>query len=347
MTTPRASHSLRTIAERVRAPREPEPPSPHLQLEWRPLAPTDVDQLVKLISEADEAEGAEMESSAAVLVDLVGRNYGEQMATLGGFDRAGLLRAYAGVLLWPGGDVATVVFYGAVDPTWSGRGIGRALLAWQEGSGRQLLSHVPGSGPARLSAFVEEAAADRRRLYLAAGFSPKATYLRLRRDLAAPIEPAAFPDGLEVRCAASLPESAVREAHIQGSHANWGEGALTPELWHREWGRYRPEWSFAVIDPAEGPDVVVGYALARPRYEAFAPRGRTEGLIHRLGVIPSHRGRGIGRALATRAMQAIADSGLRFATAVTDPDVPNSGFALYDDLGFARTTRAIVYGVNL
>jgi len=300
-----------------------------------------------LVKEADEAEGAVLEAPASVLIDLVERDDDGPFDTLGGFDRAGVLRAYAGVLLWPAGDVPTVVFYGAVDPAWNGRGLGRALLAWQEGRARQLLSGVPGSGPARLSAFVEEAAAERRRLYVAGGFSPKTTFVRMRRDLNAPIPAPEFPADLEILPALSLPEAAVREAHVAAAHHTWGVGPLTPDLWHRVWERYRPEWSFAVVDPSEGAQVVVGYALCMPHTETMAPTVRTEGSISRLGVVPDHRARGIGRALACHVLRAFADSGVRFATILAEPDVEHSGFALWDDLGFASTTRAMVYGLNL
>jgi ribosomal protein S18 acetylase RimI-like enzyme len=309
--------------------------------------PVDVEQLSALIREAEEAEGLVMDSVTDVLVDLVERDDHAHVDTLGGFDRAGLLRAYAGVHLWPFGDVATVVFYGAVDPTWAGRGIGRALLAWQEGRGRQLLSRVPGSGRARLMAYVEEAAADRRRLYVAAGFSPQRAFMRMRRDLAAPIPEPEFPAGLVVKRAAEVSEAAVFEAHNLTSVEMWGEGPLTPEAWHRRWVQYRPEWSHVALDPTKPDQPAVGYLLAQPKLQAWSRERRTEGSIHRLGVIPSHRNRGIGRALTARALGSFNESGLRFATALVDPDMPSGGFGLYDALGFAPTSRAIVYAVNL
>ncbi|MDR1428490.1 MAG: GNAT family N-acetyltransferase [Bifidobacteriaceae bacterium] len=337
----------RSIAERVRAPRHPELPSPHLELEWRRLAPTDAGQLQALIREADEAEGAVIDSVADVLVDLIVRDEYASLDAIGGFDRAGVLRAYAAVHLWPVGDIANVVFYGATDPTWVGRGIGRALLAWQEGRGRQLLARVPGAGMAQLSSYVEEAAADRRRLLVAAGFSPLRTYLKMRRDLAAPIPEPEFPPGFVIKNASDVSEAAVRHAHTQGAREVWGEGPLTPAAWHRRWQQYRREWSFAVLDPSEGSEAVVGYLLSMPQVEALSPARRTEGAIHRLSVIPTHRGRGIGRGLAITALRAFAESGLRFGSIIVDPENTNSGFALYDDLGFAPTTRAIVYGVTV
>jgi ribosomal protein S18 acetylase RimI-like enzyme len=337
----------RTIAERARAPRQAEAPSPHLELEWRRLAPTDVGQLQALIRDADEAEGTVIDSVTDVLIDLVVRDEYAALDTLGGFDRAGILRSYAAVHLWPAGDLANVVFYGATDPSWGGRGIGRALLAWQEGRGRQLLARVPGPGPAQLTAYVEEAAADRRRLLVAAGFSPLRTYLKLRRDLAAPIPDPVFPEGLVLKHATDVTEASVRHAHTQGAGEVWGEGPLTPEAWHRRWQQYRREWSFAVLDPSEGSEAVAGYLLSMPQVEALSPARRTEGAIHRLSVIPTHRGRGVARALAVTALRAFADSGLRFASIIVDPSADHSGFDLYDDLGFAPTTRAIVYGVKV
>jgi ribosomal protein S18 acetylase RimI-like enzyme len=156
-----------------------------------------------------------------------------------------------------------------------------------------------------------------------------------------------FPEGRVLCHASEVSEAAVRHAHTLGAREVWGEGPLTPESWHRRWQQYRREWSFAVLDPSEGPEAVVGYLLSLPQVEVLSPARRTEGAIHRLTVIPSHRRRGVGRALATTALRAFAESGLRFGSIIVDPENTNSGFALYDDLGFAPTTRAIVYAVNL
>ncbi|MDR0946118.1 MAG: GNAT family N-acetyltransferase, partial [Bifidobacteriaceae bacterium] len=299
----------RSIAERARAPHHAEVPSPHLQLEWRRLVPTDLDQLTSLIKEAEEADGALIDSVTDVIVDLVVRDERIGVDTLGGFDRVGIMRAYGAVHLWPEGDVANVVFYGAVDPSWGGRGIGRALLAWQEGRARQMLSRVSGSGPARLSAYVEDVAADRRRLYVAAGFSQEMAYLRVRRDLAAPIPEPDFPEGIVVRHASEVSEASVLECHGRASGEAWGEGPPTALAWHRRWGEYKPEWSFVAIDPAQGKDHVIGYVLARVQLQAWSKGKRTEASIHRLGVDPAYRRRGIGRALVTRALKAFAESG--------------------------------------
>jgi hypothetical protein len=51
--------------------------------------------------------------------------------------------------------------------------------------------------------------------------------------------------------------------------------------------------------------------------------------------------------LALTALRAYAASDLRFASIIIDPETPNSGFDLSDDLGFAPTSRAIIYGVAL
>jgi len=182
---------------------------------------------------------------------------------------------------------------------------------------------------------------------VAAGFTNQRAYLRMRRDLAAPIPDLALPDALTVKSAAAVAEDSVRQAHHQGQAEAWGEGPMTPELWHRRWGTYSPDWSFVVLDTTEGPDAVVGYVLTMPQVEALSREPRTEGLIHRLGVVTDHRGRGIGRSLAALALKSFGDSGLRFASAMVDPDIEHSGFELYDALGFAPTSRALVYGVNL
>ena len=71
---------------------------------------------------------------------------------------------------------ARVFIAASVDPSWRGRGIGRALLTWQDDRARQILATLDPDLPGRIAAYVDEDLEDRRRLYAAAGFSPKRTF---------------------------------------------------------------------------------------------------------------------------------------------------------------------------
>jgi ribosomal protein S18 acetylase RimI-like enzyme len=92
---------------------------------------------------------------------------------------------------------------------------------------------------------------------------------------------------------------------------------------------------------------VAGYVLALIERPASKMAPRSQATIHRFAVAPGYRQRGIGRALAGRALLQFADEGKRFAAAVVDPAMPHSGLGLMEDFGFTPTGRTIVYGLDL
>jgi ribosomal protein S18 acetylase RimI-like enzyme len=334
------------IAQRVRAPIELSIPSPRHQLLWRPLRQQDEPQLVSLMTNPDDPHEAALDLTPAVLVavkDVADSEPGQQGASLGGFDRAGVLRAAGLLHRWP--STSAVVLHGVVDPAWSGRGIGGSLMAWQEGRGRQLLAALPGDGAARMLAYVAESAANRRRLLMAAGFSPLRSIYKMRRDLEAPIPCLDLPAGLRWRALERVDPELVRQTHNQATAAAWAPGPIYPNLWARRWQHYRPELSCIAYDPAQ--ERVAGYVLSLVERPISQLTPRSEATIHRLAVAPGYRRRGIGRALMSRALGQFADAGRRFAAALLDPSMPHSGLAMLEDFGFSPGVRAIVYGLDL
>ncbi|MDR0593391.1 MAG: GNAT family N-acetyltransferase [Bifidobacteriaceae bacterium] len=265
------------------------------------------------------------------------------VSTLGGFDRAGVLRAAGFLHLWP--DTNAVVIHGLVDPSWSGRGIGGSLMAWQEGRGRQILAALPGDGTARLVAYVAESAANRRRLLMAAGFSPLRSIYRMRRDLEAPIPCHNLPEGLRWRSLERFDPESIRLTHNAATGGGWAPGPIFPELWHRSWQDFRPELSCIAYDPAA--ELPAGYVLALIERLSSKMAPRSQATIQGLAVTPGYRERGIGRALLTRALLQFADEGRRFASATVDPAMAHSGLPMLEDFGFTPAGRTIVYALDL
>lgn len=341
--------TLDPIATRARPPAHLEVPPPHLELTWRPLRSADVPALFTLLQAIEAVDESPQRSSEVEVGEMLEGEWKDlEHDTLGGFDASGALRAYALAEVRPG-DTRTIraFLYGGVHPQWRGRGIGRALLSWVEGRGRQKLAESGKDLPARLAVYVDEHARDQRRLYAAAGFSPIRWYTQMRRDLRAPVPAAELQEGLRVVPWSPELDDRVRHAHNETFADHWGSEPLTAETWSHHSSHHEPGWSFVALS-GEGEDAeVVGY-LVSGRYEQDWPvLGYTCGFTELLGVRPAWRGRRIAVALLCRAMEAYRADGMEYACLSVDTDNPTGAHGLYERLGYEATHGEVLYTVEL
>lgn len=334
------------IEVRAAPPSSLELPGPHLELTWRHLTADDVDALHGLMEATEEADGAPVRTSREEVVDRFDREWVDPSSDfLGGFDADGVLRAYGLVEVRPGETRTVRAFLdGGVHPDWRGRGVGRAVLNWMEGRGRQLVAATGKDLPARIAVHVDEHSRDQRRLYAAAGFSPIRWYTVMRRDLATPLPAVTLPDDVRVEPWSSERDEAVRLAHNEAFTDHWGSEPRTPAEWARHGPHFVPGWSFVALT---GADEVAGYAMSA-RYEADWPVvGYSSGCTDLLGVRRAWRGRGVGAALLAASMAAFRADGMEYAILGVDTDNPSGAHHLYARLGYEPTHTEIMYSVEL
>lgn len=333
------------LAVRADPPSVLEVPPAHLELSWRPLQPGDVDALHGLLAVVEEADATPARTSREELVETLAEPWRDlQRDSLGGFDHDGALRAYGLVTVRPGDERTVRAFLrGSVDPAWRGRGIGRAVLAWMEGRGRQMLAESGKDLPGRLAVYVDEEARDHRRLYAAAGFSPVRWYTQMRRDLSAP-PPDVVVEGVRVEPWRPDLDEAVRLAHNDAFADHWGSEPRSAQDWQRHGAHFAPGWSFVALDDG---GAVVGYTMSG-RYELDWPVvGFTFGYSDLLGVRPAWRGRGVAVALLARAMAAFRDDGMAYAVLGVDTANPTGAHGLYERLGYEPFHGEVLYSVEI
>ncbi|HZK05850.1 MAG TPA: GNAT family N-acetyltransferase [Actinomycetaceae bacterium] len=150
-------------------------PGDHLGLAWSAGADVSAAELGALAGRSRIADTGQMVSPAAVLqrVFLPARELSPDLLghfTLAGRASDGSLAAIGTVRVTAEATRHTAAIRAFVDPSWRGRGIGRALLRWQDATAMAMFA----KGRAEASAIGVPIAAsmiDRRRLYAAAGFS--------------------------------------------------------------------------------------------------------------------------------------------------------------------------------
>lgn len=330
---------------RAGAPATLDVPPAHLELRWRPLQESDAAALHALLDAAATADHEPERQSQDEVVEMLTSPLSD-IATdsLGGFDDTGVLRAYGMVEVRPGRTVVRALLRGAVDPGWRGRGIGRAVLAWTEGRGRQRLAATGTDLPARLAVLVEEGARDQRRLYAAAGFSPIRWYTTMRRDLSVALPVAPPPPGVEVVPWTDDLSEPVRLAHNETFADHWGSEPFSVESWNHHDAHFAPAWSF-VARTSDGD--VAGYVMSGRYPQDWPVLGYSCGFTDVLGVRRPWRGRGLASTLLVDAMRAYKDDGMEYASLRVDTANPTGAVGLYERLGFEPTHGYVLYSVEI
>jgi ribosomal protein S18 acetylase RimI-like enzyme len=191
---------------------------------WRPATLDDIDDIVVLsaaISADEHPEWSEPreefeETLTLSFVDIardtiVGESDGRMVAfgqALAPFEPATIVRS---------------IFLGGVHPEYRGRGIGRAMVEWLEGRGRQQLAAFDLELPGWLVAYTQERNPAAIRLFERAGYPTVRYFSQLERTLDGPIPELELPTPLRL-VNASLDLSAATRALGQSAHARRGVG---------------------------------------------------------------------------------------------------------------------------
>ncbi|MGO4383908.1 GNAT family N-acetyltransferase [Specibacter sp. RAF43] len=309
-------------------------------LTFRPLTPGDVEPWLALVVRIAYAENAPWHEQRSDLVEVLESRVNPVAEnSLLGVDAGGVPRAYGYLAKNPGG--LTGYAFGGVDPQWQRRGIGAAVLAWQEGMVRHRFSADRQPAP-RLRTYTTEAGAAHRALLTGAGFAVVRYFSEMLRPLSeVPVVP--IPDGVRVvPFAAGLGEP-VRLAHNEAFADHWGSEPEDPQQWGflLNHDGFRPDWSSVAVDAATGE--VAGYQMSMYDPDRFAKEGRAEGYTELLGVRRAWRGRGIARALLADAMARYKAAGMDHACLDVDTENPTGALGLYERMGYRPLRRTLAW----
>jgi len=242
-------------------------------------------------------------------------------------------------------DAYGVHLEGRVHPDWRGRGIGRALLAWQLDRGRQLHAERHPEAPARLTATVHTTMPSLEALVRRAGLQQVRWFFHMERPLTD------LPPLRQVEVADLVPftwdrDEEVRAAHNAAFTEHYGSSERDEVSWRVMFtGQrgFRPDLS--VLAVSEG--AVLAYALSYVSETAAAVTGVRESYFGQIGVVPDARGRGLSKAVIIAALHAAAANGCQTAGLEVDSENVTGALGLYESLGFTTHRTQVSWSQQL
>lgn len=316
-------------------------------VQWRPMAASDVTAVTAAANAANEADGLPevwAEEEIADKLDTAGLDpardtilavEGDEVVAWGVVDGTGSFTDRQRINLW-----------GGVAPARRRVGLGRRLLDRQVARARELRDPTtPGAAEVWVGAVEPGAEA----LARGAGFEPVRWFRTLGRPLTdADVAPAA-PDGFTIAAMADVDAEAVRRAHLIAWSDHWAGRLPDADQWRAD----VVDSSVARLDlgrvalAADGE--VAGHVLV-DRFEADDDvRGWREAWLAYVATVPAHRGRGVAGALIGSVLAACRAAGLDHVMLSVDADSPTDAGSLYERLGFVEEPdrREVVWALPL
>ncbi|QLD12216.1 GNAT family N-acetyltransferase [Microbacterium oleivorans] len=305
---------------------------------WRTASVDDIDAIHGVLAAADRVDHPTWTTPREEVAETFELSHVDHARdTLIAFDDAGEALAVGTVTLYPARDERLHVHLsGAVRPEHRGRGIGTALFAWQhERARQQLVEAATGDAasalPAEIQIYAAEKDAALARIAEGHGYRTERWFSTMHRDLTQPIPELAAVAGIElVRYSADRAEDA-RLARNDAFRDHWGSLPSQPERWQQFIGGsfLRSELCTLALDDGR----IVAFCLASVNEEDFAVLG-PNAYIDLVGVVRSHRGRGLAPRVIASSLAAMRDAGLGVAVLDVDTESPTGANSLYGALGF-------------
>lgn len=335
------------LAERLTPPASVPYPGVHLGLRWRSIIASDAPAVYDLIRTVEAADNTHHRVTPSEVADMIeGPRGADRVDALVGIDAEHRICAVATVrVLRAITDCANAVVNAYIHPHWRGRGLGRALLYWQDGRARQMLVEVFGADsglPASIHNFVDAHMTDRRRLYIAAGFYAKRTFQIMYRELEGSEKAPSPRHGYSVVPWEEVDAPDVRRIHMEAFLDHY-RPSMRGMWWEEATAELEARWSFVALDPQGGP---VGYCLTGRPAQRWIATGRTEAYVSLLGVDAGHRGHSLSTALLGASVAAAAADGISRIGLDVDTESPSNAHAIYEHLGFVDGPAEVFYTID-
>ncbi|MFS0712980.1 GNAT family N-acetyltransferase [Microbacterium sp. 2P01SA-2] len=323
---------------------EPNAPSCPAVADWRTATPDDIDVIHSVLAAADRVDHPTWTTPREDVAETFELSHVDHARdTMIAFDADGEAVAVGTVMLHPSRDEHLHIYLtGAVRPDRRGLGIGTALFRWQHERAEEQLQEARASDdaiaalPAEIQVYASEKNSALERIAESLDYRTERWFSTMHRDLTQPIADVSAPDGIELVAFSSDRAEDARRARNDAFRDHWGSLPTPPERWQQFIGGpfLRPDLCTLALDGGD----IVAFCLASVNEGDFDVLG-PNAYIDLVGVVRSHRRRGLAPAVILRSLTAMRGAGLGMAVLDVDTESPTGANALYGGLGFTAFER--------
>lgn len=233
--------------------------------------------------------------------------------------------------------------FGNIHPDWRGKGLGTALLPFNEDRLREMAhaNNHPLDVPAYFESWGGYTTPGNRALLALNGYEPVRFFYEMSRDILDPLPPAPMPNGLEVRAFKESHTRLIWEAIDEAFRDHWGYVESTEDDYQRFLNS--PTRKTDLWQVAWDGDQVAGMVLNNYFEEENKTFNRKRGWTDPICVRRSWRRRGLARALLVKSILMFKEMGFDDTALGVDTDNPNGARMLYESVGYKTDQTWMAY----
>jgi len=249
------------------------------------------------------------------------------------------------VLRHPEPHVETVTM-GWVHAAHRGRGIGTTIVQWGLELARMRITYAPDDARVTNRCQASDADTAAAKVFIGLGYSPDRHEIEMELVFDGVVAVAPIPAGVTIRTVTrdSDVEAVARvSSDAFRDHYGWAESSWDQTL--ERWANFRAmdEWDDDLVFVAEAEGEPVGELVGVRSHGSTTESG----YIGSLGVVRSWRGKGLARALLTRAFAAYQARGMRAVALDVDADSLTGATRLYESVGMTPVRSETAYLIEL
>ena len=226
-------------------------------------------------------------------------------------------------------------------PAWQKKGIGWALMKYQQGRLKDISDKHPEDGERFYESFAADTEKAKKELLIKDGYKTARHFFEMVRPHLDDIPQAPMPEGLEVREVKPEHYQAIYESSLEAFQDHWGfseAGEPTVEAWLDN-----PSFDPSLWKIAWDGDQVVGMVRSFIDRKENEEYNRKRGWTEDICVRRPWRKRGLARSLIVQSLYAIKERGMTEAALGVDTDNPQGALQLYQSVGFKPDKQFSAY----